>query len=292
MEIRQIRYFLAVQETGSFTKASEKMFVTQPALSAAVKSLEQELGVELLRRSHKQVTLTPAGRRFRDRAFSILAECTAAKSELLAEQNLRQIRIGVLDTLNTPPVNHLLHEFHTTYPEIEIHLDSGNKVELANKLGQGKVDMLLTSLSGEEGSATQLPLYQERFQLMVSRQHELANRASVRLSDLHGLPFVLRKNCEVLNEGKRVFMAEQAQPHITCRTDNDSWALTMVRNNLAAAILAETVTEEGTVSIPISDFGLVRTVACVWREHSDQETVQAFTAFAAQDCWRGLTKIS
>ena len=64
MEIRQIRYFLAVQETGSFTKASEKMFVTQPALSAAVKTLEQELGVELLRRSHKQVTLTPAGRRF------------------------------------------------------------------------------------------------------------------------------------------------------------------------------------------------------------------------------------
>ncbi len=112
-----------------------------------------------------------------------------------------------------------------------------------------------------------------------------------RLADLHGLPFVLRKNCEVLNEGKRVFLAEQAQPHITCRTDNDSWALTMVRNNLAAAILAETVTEEGTVSIPIVDFGLVRTVACVWREHSEQETVQTFTAFAAQDSWRGLAKV-
>jgi len=288
MEIRQIRYFLAVQETGNFTRASEKMFVTQPALSAAVKSLEEELGVTLLKRSHKRVTLTPAGLRFRDRAFAILAECSAAKRELMDNQDQRQLRIGVLDTLNTPPINQLLHEFHTTYPEILIHLDSGSKDELANKLGQNKVDMLLTSFSDEGQSGTALALYQERFQLMVSRQHPLANRASVRLADLHGLPFVLRKNCEVLNEGKRVFLAEQAQPHITCRTDNDSWALTMVRNNLAAAILAETVTEQGTVSIPIVDFGLVRTVGCLWRDHCDQETVSVFTAFAAQDSWREL----
>lgn len=290
MEIRQIRYFLAVQETGSFTKAAEKMFVTQPALSAAIKNLEEELGVELLHRSHKQVTLTPAGSRFRDRAFSILAECSVAKSELMNAPRPRQLRIGMLDTLNTPPINALLHEFHTTYPETELHLQTGNKVELANKLGQGRVDMLLTSMGGDDFSRTQLPLYQERFQLMVSRQHDLANRASVRLSDLHGLPMVLRKNCEVLHEGKRVFLAEQAQPRITCRTDNDSWALTMVRNNLAAAIMAETVTEPGTVSLPISDFGLTRTVACVWREHSDQEMVQLFTVFAARDSWRGALK--
>jgi len=291
MEIRQIRYFLAVQENGSFTKAAEKMFVTQPALSAAVKSLEEELGVSLLRRSHKQVTLTPAGLRFRDRAFAILAECSAAKSELMNDQDQKQLRIGVLDTLNTPPINQLLHEFHTTYPEILVHLHSGSKDELANKLGQNRVDMLLTSFAEEESSETTLPLYQERFQLMVSRQHPLANRASVRLADLHGLPFVLRKNCEVLNEGKRVFLAEQAQPHITCRTDNDSWALTMVRNNLAAAILAETVIEEGTVSIPIVDFGLVRTVGCLWRNHCDQETVPVFTSFAAQNSWRGLASM-
>ncbi len=291
MEIRQIRYFLAVQETGSFTKAAEKMFVTQPALSAAVKTLEEELGVELLRRSHKRVTLTPSGVRFRDRAFAILAECSAARKELMDEKDRRQIRIGVLDTLNTPPVNQLLHEFHTTYPDIQVHLHSGSKDELANKLGQNKVDMLLTSLLDELQGDNQIPLYQERFHLLLSTQHELANRNSVRLADLHGLPFVLRKNCEVLNEGKRMFLTEQAQPHITCRTDNDSWSLTMVRNNLAAAIMAETISEPGTVSIPIVDFGLVRTVGCLWRDHCDQETVSIFTAFAAQDSWRGLSQL-
>lgn len=291
MEIRQIRYFLAVQETGSFTRAAEKMFVTQPALSAAIKTLEEELGVELLRRSHKRVTLTPAGVRFRDRAFAILAECSAARKELMDQKDQRQVRIGVLDTLNTPPVNQLLHEFRTTYPDILVHLHSGSKDELANKLGQNKVDMLLTSLLDELQGDNQMPLYQERFQLLVSTQHELANRNSVRLADLHGLPFVLRKNCEVLNEGKRMFLTEQAQPHITCRTDSDGWALSMVRNNLAAAIMAETISEPGTVSIPIVDFGLVRTVGCLWRDHSDQAMVSAFTAFAAQDSWRGLAQL-
>jgi len=284
MELRQIRYFLAVQETGSFTRAAEKMFVTQPALSSAVKSLEEELGVQLLVRSHKRVSLTAAGLRFRDRAFAILAECNAAKRDLMEQQSQRQIRLGILSTLNTPPINQLIHQFRTTYPEVIIHLQSGTKDGLAHRLGQDQVDLIVTALSGDEASLTTLPLFQERFMLVVSSQHHLATRSSVRLADLHEEPFVLRKNCEILDQGKRVFLTEQAQPRITCRTDEDSWAMSMVRNNLAAAIMAESVDEAGVVKIPIVDFGLVRTVGCLWRSHSEAETVQQFTTFAAQHC--------
>ena len=285
MELRQIRYFLAVQETGSFTRASEKLFVTQPALSSAVKALEEELGATLLKRSHKRVSLTAAGLRFRDRAFAILAECNAAKRDLMDQQNQRQMRLAILSTLNTPPINRLLHGFRTTYPEVIIHLQSGSKDALAHRLGQDQVDLIVTALSGEEASATTLPLYQERFVLVVSMQHPLATRSSVHLADLHGEPFVLRKNCEVLDQGKRVFLTEQAQPLINCRTEEDSWALTMVRNNLAASIMAETVDAPDVVKIPIVDFGLIRTVGCLWRNHSEQQTVQQFTAFAAQQDW-------
>lgn len=281
MEIRQIRYFLAVQETGNFTRAAEKMHVTQPALSAAIKALEEELGAALLFRGRKRATLTPAGIRFRDRAFAILAECNAAKAELMETQHIQQLRLGVLDTLNTPAVNQMLHAFHTTYPNIQIHLHTGTKATLAHKLGQDKVDLLFTVLSGEESSTTQLPLYQERFSLFVSQQHPLASRPSVRLADLHGLPFVLRKNCEVLNEGKRVFLTEQAQPLITCRTEDDAWAMSMVRNNLAAAIMAESMMADGIVAIPILDFGLVRTVGCLWRAHSQQTLAETFVSFVS-----------
>lgn len=286
MEIRQIRYFLAVQETGSFTKASEKMFVTQPALSTAIKALEEELGAELLVRKPKRITLTPAGLRFRDRAFAILAECSAAKRDLMDAKDQRQLRLGVLDTLNTPPVNALLRDFRMTYPDVLLHLHTGSKEELAQRLGQDKVDLLITSLSGDEASHTSLPLFQERFVLLVHNQHPLATRNSVHLSDLHGLPFVLRKNCEVLNEGKRVFLSEQAQPHLSCRTEEDGWALSMVQNNLAAAIMGETIELEGVVKVPIVDFGLLRTVGCLWRTHSDSQEVKQFTHFAAQKQWR------
>lgn len=285
MEIRQIRYFLAVQETGSFTRAAETMFVTQPALSTAIKALEEELGSELLVRKPKRITLTPAGLRFRDRAFAILAECNAAKRDLMDSRRQQQLRIGVLDTLNTPPVNALLRDFRLTYPDVQVHLHSGNKEQLAHRMGQDKVDLLLTSLSGDEESHTSLPLYQERFVLIVHSQHPLATRSSVRLADLHELPFVLRKNCEVLNEGKRVFLSEQAQPHLTCRTEEDSWALSMVQNNLAAAIMGETIYAPDLVKVPIVDFGLIRTVGCQWRPHSDPEGVKRFTDFAAHKQW-------
>lgn len=280
MEIRQIRYFLTIQETGSFTKASEKLFVTQPTLSAAIKSLEEELGAKLLKRG-RQVTLTPAGLRFRDRAFAILAECNAAKSELMATQDQKQIRIGILNTLNTPQVSQLLESYRTTYPEVQLHIDTGNRDQLAHKLGQDKVDILITSLSGKEASDTVTPIYQERFQLLVSTQHPLAHRSSVHLSDLHGLPFILRKHCEVLSEGQRVFLTEQAQPNFTCKTDDDAWALMMVKNNLAATLMAESVKVEGTVGIPVVDFGLVRTIGCSWRSHCDQEITADFARFAA-----------
>lgn len=285
MEIRQIRYFLAVQETGSFTRAAEKMFVTQPALSTAVKALEEELGAALLIRKPRRITLTPAGLRFRDRAFAILAECNAAKRDLVDSRDQRQLRLGVLGTLDTPPVNDLLHDFRRTYPDILLHLQTGNREELAQRMGQDKVDLLITSLSGDEASHTALPLYQERFVLVVHNQHPLATRSSVHLADLHEQPFVLRKHCEVLNEGKRVFLSEQAQPHFTCRTDSDGWALSMVQNNLAATIMGETVEAPNIVKVPIVDFGLMRTVGCLWRAHSDPEGVKQFTDFAAQKSW-------
>ncbi|MCV6588834.1 MAG: LysR family transcriptional regulator [Marinobacterium sp.] len=285
MELRQIRYFLAVQETGSFTRAAEKMFVTQPALSAAIKTLEEELGVQLLVRSHKRVSLTAEGLRFRDRAFAILAECNAARRDLMEQRGSQQLRLGILDTFNTPPISRLLVQFRMTYPEVVIHLQSGSKDGLAHRLGQDQVDLIITALSGDEASSTALPLYQERFVLVVSPLHELATRSSVHLADLHEMPFVLRRNCEVLDQGKRVFLTEQAQPLINCRTEEDAWALMMVRSNLAAAIMPETVSDEGIVKVPIVDFGLIRTVGCLWRVHSEQETVRQFTAFSASQDW-------
>ncbi|MBY4678091.1 LysR family transcriptional regulator [Marinobacterium arenosum] len=286
MEIRQLRYFLAVQESGSFTQAAKQLYVTQPALSAAIKALEEELGCALLKRQPKRVTLTPAGLRFRDRAFSILAEVNAARKELSQQADLRSLRIGVLGTLNVPPVKQLLAEFAATYPEIELQLQNSSLDGLAQLLGQDKVDLLLTTLTGDERSDTSLPLFQERYLMLVSRQHPLATRASVHLADLHGIPFVLRKNCEVLSEAQRVFLTEQAQPHISCRTDQDDWALTMIRAGRAAGIMAESVDSPDLVKIPIVDFGLLRTVGCQWRSHSSQPCVQQFTTFAAQYDWR------
>lgn len=283
MEIRQIRYFLAIQECGSFTRAAEQLYVTQPALSAAIRSLEEELGSKLLNRLPKRVTLTAAGLKFRHRAFAILAEVNAARNEITeVEKQANKLRLGLLSTLNTPRVHRLLQDFSSSNPDIDLQLQSGNPQALAQMLGQNKVDLLITNISAEEHSSTTQLLYKERYLLIVAPNHPLATRDYLHLADLHEQPFVLRKHCEVLSEAQRLFMMEQAQPHITCRTDQDEWALTMVRTAGAAAIMAESGNYHSLVAIPLIDFDLHRKVGCQWREHSKYSNVELFSRFAAE----------
>ena len=94
MELYQIRHFAAVAETGSFTKAAVRAAVSQPALSASIAKLEEELGVKLFHRSPKSVTLTPAGRRFHMTAQEVLSSCNKVKAELRASVADRPLRIG------------------------------------------------------------------------------------------------------------------------------------------------------------------------------------------------------
>jgi DNA-binding transcriptional LysR family regulator len=96
MALCQIRPFAAVAETGSFTKAAIRAAVSQPALSASIAKLEEELGVKLFHRSPKSVTLTPAGHRFQMTAREVLGACNKVRAELGASVADRPLRIGVL----------------------------------------------------------------------------------------------------------------------------------------------------------------------------------------------------
>src|SRR6202008_3903610 len=148
MELYQIRHFSAVAETGSFTKAATRAAVTQPALSASIAKLEEELGVRLFHRSPKSVTLTTAGHRFQITADGILDACNRVKAELQATTADRPLRIGVLRTLPSAHLARLVETLQRGLAGTRIELIDGTRDELHAQLSGRK---LLACVSSKEG---------------------------------------------------------------------------------------------------------------------------------------------
>src|SRR5258708_21391652 len=145
MELYQIRQFVAVAETGSFTKGASRAGVSQPAISAAVAKLEEEMGQRLLDRRQGSVVPTAAGGRLLDAARDILLACNTIKSTLRAASSPQTLRVGVLRTLPTVHVVGVLQAFRQSHPDIQIELFEGPRDELEKRLEQQKVDACLTS---------------------------------------------------------------------------------------------------------------------------------------------------
>ena len=139
MELYQIRHFAAVAETGSFTKAAIRASVSQPALSASIAKLEEELGVKLFHRSPKSVTLTLAGRRFHMTAQEVLGACNKVKAELRASIADRPLRIGVLRTLPSAQLARLIETLLIELPETRIELVDGTREQLHSQLAGRKL---------------------------------------------------------------------------------------------------------------------------------------------------------
>lgn len=286
MDLYQIKYFLAVVEAGGFTKAAERLFVSQPSLSVGIKKLEQELGVTLFERGGRRAILTNAGKHFLEKAKAILNEYESALSELKSFQNQETLKIGVLRTIRIDGLSKLIATFRENYPTVALELCDGNLEELRNWLEQGEIDLAVTVLSSQESSKTSVPLFQQRRLLAVPKVHPLAQKETVSLSELDGIPYIERINCEMWGESRKLFESEGIQPHVVYRADHEEWVISLVTAGLGVTIMPEWQGLSEVAFIPISNLNLDRTVGLVWRVKQDSEVVSVFRAFAMNHEWQ------
>lgn len=288
MNLHQIRYVLAVAETGSFTKGAERCFVTQPTLSAGIAKLESELGASLFDRG-RRATLTPAGIRFHDRARTIAHECDAAKAEFQRAEPQHRLRLGVLKSLGGGPLSRLLADFSAAHGDVTLDLVDGTDEELAQWLRRDRVDAAIRALAPPAGGGQDaaVPLFRDRLHLAVSNRHRLARRQSVRLAELEGEPFILRGHCEIHNQARRHFADQRLRPRIVYRSEQDSWTLALVAAGLAHAVMSATFQAPGVTFLPFADLDISRTVGLAWRPGHDSETIGRFRAFATSHDWFG-----
>lgn len=284
MDFYQIRYFLAVAETGSFTKAAERVFVTQPTLSAGIKKLEDALGARLFERRARRVELTEAGRRFHRHARVIFEEWRTAEGDMRRGEDRQAFRLGTLRTLPVKRVAGLLAQFAVNRPDIDIDLVDGSVGELEAGLGAGKIDMAITVIEDESDRQTSFPLFREKYRLAVSEGNPLARRHAIRLVDLDGLPFILRRQCEVVADARRVFLAHGARPRIVYRSTQEEWTTALVAADLGLALMPESYDRDGIAFVTIADYEPNRLVGLRWRAEAPA-AVDLFRTFATSYDW-------
>lgn len=195
MELRHLRYFVAVAEALHFRKAAEKLGIQQPPLSMQIRQLEAEIGTPLLRRAQRRVELTDAGRSFLDDARAILASAQAAsgRARQAALGAHGRLRVGMINSAPFHPlVLRILREYRDTHPGVAMTLDETSTPELAERIRTQSLDLAFVRplLDETPGLATE-QLFDEPVLLALPKGHPLARKRSVPLAALSLEPFVL-----------------------------------------------------------------------------------------------------
>lgn len=196
MEIRQLEYFLMVSRVNSFTRAAERLYVSQPAVTNAVKSLEDELGIQLFDRSQKQALLTTEGKIFFAHVEQIMTGISNTLEEINSLKNLGAgvVNIGLTSLGGIPSSVFLLKEFVESYPNIKISVREDGTEKLQKLLVEDKLDFAFV-FSGEEKSAlAYLKLPPQELTLCCNRRHRFRRQNVLPFEELRSEPLILHKS--------------------------------------------------------------------------------------------------
>jgi DNA-binding transcriptional LysR family regulator len=202
MQLHQLRCVVSVAEERRFTRAAARLHVAQPSVSSAVAALEQELGAQLFYRDRTEVSLTGAGEVFLPWARQVLADCeagAAAVRDLLGLEKGRLV-LGATPSLTTNVLPPVLAAFHSAHPGVELAIHEAGSQELVERLERGEMHLAVVILPVDRPWVQTEALMEEELVLAVHAEHPLADRRSVRVSELEHVPLVMFKDGYDLRE--------------------------------------------------------------------------------------------
>jgi LysR family hca operon transcriptional activator len=243
MELRHLRYFIAVAETGSLTVAAERrLFTSQPSLSRQIRDLEEEVGAELFNRSARGVELTASGKAFLDHARLALSQVDAAtEAARRASQPTRQVfALGFLTGEEMTWLPRAMQVLRDELPKIDVTVSSHYSPDLADGLARGKLD--LAFLRAEPGFDLDYRVVsREKLIVLMPSDHPLTERTSIRPEDFRGEPFIMATNkATVLNQVILGYLRENAIDVAPEHgVDNLAMAMSLVASTRGLALLPE-----------------------------------------------------
>lgn len=193
MNLRDLRYLVALADHKHFGRAATACFVSQPTLSTQIKKLEDELGVALVERAPRHVMLTPAGRDAAERARTIIAEVEQMKESARRSQNPEagSVRLGIFPTLGPYLLPHIVPGIRARFPKLELLLVEEKTDVVLRQLREGRLDAGVLALPLHDEQLHVELLFEEPFVLAVPGGHALAHREALSMRDLDGESLLL-----------------------------------------------------------------------------------------------------
>ena len=288
VELRHLRYFIAVAEELNFSRAAQRLHMAQPPLSAAIRQLERDLGVELFHRTTREVRLTDAGRAFLVGARRTLADADRAAEDAkrAAAGALGRLRIAYSWSTRFETLPALGRAFRTGHPDVELLAQEMWNARMPLAFGTGSIDIAL-SLCPEIAAELDLaPIRKERLVALLPEAHPLAGEHEISLSALAGEDFILfpREIAPRLHDAfVAIFRRAGFEPRVRNESFHTGWDLGILAEIPAVAMAPRTVAgglPDGIVAVALSEPTDSLETCLVWRRGDDSPAIEAFVAVA------------
>ncbi|AUX34718.1 MULTISPECIES: LysR family transcriptional regulator [Sorangium] len=275
MELRHLRYFIAIAEEESFRRAAEKLHVSQSPLSRQMQQLEEEIGAELFAPSGRGVKLTPAGRLLLDRAKAILSGVDAAAKEVreTAEGQIGTVTIGFESGSGyVGPLSTILTRFRKLAPRVNVELVPMSSAQQWDALRAGQISLGYGNYVPDDSSLESVVLSRHRLGIVVPKQHPLATASMINVKDLATEPMLMdprKSNPRLYDDIIAAVRARGVTLHVASEILDGEALLTLVASGYGLTFGAEPAARFLAVGTavwrPVSDLGLeIRDIA-MWR---------------------------
>ena len=252
MEIHQLEYFMAIVDTGSFSRAAEFCNVAQPSLSQQIKKLESEIGHPLFDRLGRSVVLTDAGKMLIPKARNILEEMQGIKTEIQSgiQDGEGVLAVGFIPTISPFVLPSVIRRFSQEFPNASLEVHEDLTEDIVQKLVSAELDVGITSLPIKHKMLQTEELLTETLLVASSHKYGIATQASIHVKELDDFPFIALNEMHCLGEQVQDFCYQQAVDlNIVCHTSQ----LSTVHKCVAMGLGVSLVPEALALNEPVAD---------------------------------------
>ena len=290
MELRHLRYFLAVAVERSFTRAAARLHVTQPTLSHQIKQLEAMVGTMLFDRSTKEIELTAAGRLFKPYCERILKEIESSNLAISELEGLMRgtLRMTVFHSFSHSMLPPILSEFALRYPGVHVTARLVPRVDMERDLLNAELDFAIAYVSDDNDQIAAERLFDEELVLVVGSKHSHAGRKSMPMRELATLPLVLLTPEFGARQFVDRFFAETGlQPHVVIEMNAIEPILATIRDSRLASVLSAgaIVDASGLHIVRLTEPAPKRSVGILWRRNGHRTAAALRMAEMIQEAY-------
>jgi len=272
MEIRQLEYLVAVAEEANFTRAAQRVHISQSGVSAQIRQLEHDLGATLIDRSGRTATLTQAGEVAVKGARDVLASAAALRQAVEEVTGLLsgRLTVGMVTACTITALFDALAAFHRAYPRVAITLVEDDSATLVERLRAGTLDVALIGASGESPPGLDAQqIVSERLVAAAAKDHPLSDRTRLTLSDLTGLPLI----CMPAGTGIRTVFEDSCSSQglkleVAMEASSSGTVMDLAARGLGVAIVSETIAaaySDRLWSAIVDDASVPALLSLVWK---------------------------